>query len=331
MNDQEDFDPAEADVNTIVDTVAWNPDGTLLALAYGDYFGPENQENLWVRVVDVGTGQVIFTTSHEGRAELAWSPAGEELYVVSDTGAIQRYHVATGAVQAALDGRDSREWSWESMSLSPDGSRIAAIFSRPVSTQEITIYDAQTLQPVARVDLGFTKAAENALSWIGYNPDGTLLATTGWDGIVRIWSADTLSPLVALVTSPGERLLTGDWSIDGRLAVGGTDRHITIWNVSAEQIINSFDVASELDGLSWHPDGRQIAADAGGVWDTITGQQVQSIGVRLSSAIDWSPSGVLAYGIWTVERLQIDPDANPVGILVFLLSVPPLQLPTPPK
>ncbi len=331
MNAQGSTDPQEADARTIVDAVAWSPDSALVAVASGDYFGPDGMENFWVRVVNVATQQVVRTLPHKGAAHLAWSLSGQELFIGSRNGSIERYNVMSGVLQAALAGRDPLIWySLEHMSLNPDGSRIAALFSRTVGNQEFTIYNAQTVQPLVSVDLAFTSEGETLLSWVGYSPDGTLLATTGWDGVVRIWDANTLSPLKTLSTSPGERLYAGDWSADGRLAVSGTDRRITIWNVSSEQIINSLNIVGHTRGMRWHPDGRQIAtSSSGAVWDAVTGQRVQTFSLNSSEALDWSPSGVLAYGISADERIEIAPDANPLSVLASVVTVPPLPTPTP--
>jgi WD40 repeat protein len=329
MNAQTDPDDPEFGVNTMVDAVAWSPDGSMIALASGDYWESAQVENLQVRVVNVATQQVVLTAPQDGRAKLAWSPSGTDLFIGSGSGAIQRYHVPTGSLQAALDSRDLRIWSGrESMSLSPDGSRIAAIFQRTVGNVEFAIYDSQSLQPVLSVDLPFTSQDKNTLTWVGYSPDGSLLATTGWDGMVRLWNANTLAQVAALSTSPGKRLYAGDWSADGRLAVGGWDRYLTVWNVSTHQIITRIEVGSAGSDLRWHPDGRQIATSGGRVWDTVTGQRVQtSSPVGGYWGLDWSPSGVLVYGKEMEGRLILQPNENPLGSLASLTTVQ--SLPTP--
>jgi WD40 repeat protein len=329
MNGQKEPDDSELGVSTIVDAVAWSPNGSLLAIGSGDYWGPDGTENFWVRVVNVATQQVVFTAPHQGAVQLAWSPSCADLFIGSRSGAIQRYSVTTGTLQAALAPRKPTIWyTMASMSLSPDGSRIAAIFRRTVGNMEFTIYDTQSFQPVVSVDLPFTSQYGNVLTWVGYSPDGTLLATTGWDGIVRLWDANTLSQVAALNTSPGKRLYTGDWSDDGRLAVGGQDHYISVWNVSAQQIINHNDIGGVGYILRWHPDGRQIATGSGSSWDSVTGQRVQ-VGIPNASAfaIDWSPTGVLAVGIRAEGRLTIPPNDNPVGVLAALCTVPPLPIP----
>src|SRR5262249_23047029 len=82
-----------------------------------------------------------------------------------------------------------------------------------------------------------------------------------------------------------------------------------------------------LYSLRWHPDGRQIATGSGSVWDSITGQQVQASiqnATEIGSAIDWSPSGVLAVGQSVEGRLTLAPNDNPLGSLISLATVSPL-------
>jgi hypothetical protein len=331
MNAQAVIDPENPDMGTLIDAVAWSPDGSLLALGSGVYPG-EGIEDYRVRVVNMATQQVIFTLSMIDRVQLIWSPSGEDLYIASVEDGIQRYRVATGVLQGALAGRAASLWYRMKMSLSPDGSRIAAIYKLTGGHTEFTIYDAQSFQPVVSVDLPLTSQDKNWPTWVGYSPDGSLLATTGRDGVVRLWDANTLSQVAALNTSPGQHLYAGDWSADGRLAVGGQDRYITVWNVSAQQIINRLDTGGSGYSLRWHPDGRQIAVASGAVWDTVTEQQVQahtSNPSQLFHAIDWSPSGVLAVGQSVEGRLTLPPESNPLGSLAALVTVPPLPTPTP--
>jgi WD40 repeat protein len=333
MNAQGVFDPQNPDAGTNLDSVAWSPDGSLLAMGSGIYEVKEGIEDYWVRVVNIATQQVIFSVPLFNPSRLMWNPSGDELYVGSIDGAIRRYDMATGVLLAALAERDIGVWyRMAGVSLSPDGSRIAAIFRRTRGSVEFTIYDTQALQPVVSTDLPFTLQDENTLTWVGYSPDGSLLATTGWDGVVRLWDANTLSQVAALSTSPGKRLYTGDWSADGRLAVGGLDHYITIWNVDTQQIINQIDVGGVGYALRWHPDGRQIATGGGAVWDSLSGQKVQGSAPHPSGlfwAIDWSPSGVLAVGQYVQGRLTLSPDGNPLGSLASVITVPPLPTPTP--
>lgn len=333
MNAQGVFDPDNPDAHTNVDSVAWSPDGSLLAIGSGVYGVMEGIEDYRVRVVNVATQQVIFSVPLFNPSQLIWSPSGDELYVGSIDGAIRRYAVSSSTLQASLAERGMGWYRMEGISIKPDGSRIAAIFTPSGSTyQEFTIYDAQTLQPVISVNVNYGYENETTLTWLGYSPDGTLLATTGWDGVVRLWNASTLSEIAALSASPGKRLYAGDWSADGRLAVGGDDKHITIWNVDFQQIINSFNIGGINHGLRWHPDGRQIATLGGGVWDSVSGQKVQPSVSNPSSiywAADWSPSGVLAVGQSAEGRLEMQPNENPLGILASLTTVAPLATPTP--
>ena len=87
-----------------------------------------------------------------------------------------------------------------------------------------------------------TRRGNNASVWlvVAWSPDGTKLASGGWDDKVRIWNTNT---------GQSVQNLTGDlgtvWSVvwnarnAAELASGSRDSTVKIWNVNAGQLVRT--------------------------------------------------------------------------------------------
>jgi len=75
---------------------------------------------------------------------------------------------------------------------------------------------------------------EGQVDCLAWSPDGELLASSGMDGIVRLWLASELR-LVTLLRGHRDLVRAVAWSPDGRtLASGSDDRTIRLWQRSGE-------------------------------------------------------------------------------------------------
>jgi WD40 repeat protein/DNA-binding SARP family transcriptional activator/energy-coupling factor transporter ATP-binding protein EcfA2 len=238
-----------------VQSLAFSADGA--QLASGDWSGA-------IRVWDVQSGQPIGDPIQAHLAavtELAFAPDSQTLRSISDDGTQRTWSAASGdsAEQeiplAGLNG----------MAFSADGSMVAVRDGLTLTVQS-TLDGQLVSQPMVGHDASIHEVA--------FSPDGRLMASAGFDGIVNVWVVATGQLLYPPLAAHDGRVLAVAWSPDGTmLATGGTDARIVLWNA-----LTGAPLGPPLLGhgnwvriLAWTPDGsRLISGDAVGrviTWD----------------------------------------------------------------
>lgn len=105
----------------------------------------------------------------------------------------------------------------------------------------------------------------NAVRAVAWSPDGKVIASGGWDRVVRLWDADTLRQRHEVTAHAGS-VETLAFSSDGRLLVSGGERSIHLWKVSPEGPVHQVVVTVPEHGVkavALSPDGRTLAAGTG--------------------------------------------------------------------
>lgn len=286
-----------------VRTVAWSPDGTMLASGSDD-------TNLLVWGID---GTVHQTIAHPASVfAVAWSPDSQRLvtgsnnqvlFVNAQTGvqlahSIHRHTAAVTSLawtgkkqqlQVVSGGADKRAIVWdtttyhsqtiftrhttpiESVSWAADGQTVAS------SSQggAVRVWNAANGQELHAYYLD----AKVRMRVLAYTPTGATLAVGGEDGIVRLWNADTCQqqaivngvrqcvdvPQRIHVSQTPVRSLA--WSPDGKfLAVGSNDGVFTLWYPGKNQkplLTMTIQPNTPVHSITWAPKGNQLAVAAG--------------------------------------------------------------------
>lgn len=100
---------------------------------------------------------------------------------------------------------------------------------------------------------------------LAVQPGGSLVASGGQDGTVRLWrSADgTLGAAIETGAAWVERLA---WRPDGGRIATTVGRRVSVWTAAGEPVGTSDEHASTVADIAWQPDGARIATAAyGGV------------------------------------------------------------------
>lgn len=277
----------------LVNTFAWNSDGSLLAAAErdgvrlfangdirqpvrllanrGDWIGhstdctaisPDGQRVLAgntegeLRVWDAVTYALLdVIDAHDMTiSDCAYSPDGTRLATGSDDNTVKLWDAASLALLATLPIRDGRDSAFD-VAWSPDGTLIGVGSN---STSTVYVWDAVALTEV------FASRGYATMAWaVAFSPDGQWFAAGYDDGVVRVFPVRDLGPDVAPVAElGGHEAMVQTLAFNGTgdlLAVGASIGVLHLWDVATWTAIARIQAhASGLDALSFAPDGARL-------------------------------------------------------------------------
>jgi WD40 repeat protein len=192
-----------------VSCVTITPDGQTVAAGCGDA----------VRLWDIRTKVLVKEFRHPGPVDaIAFSPDGKLLAAGGGRGpgTVQVWDRYTGRIVVALTapGRAIR--------FNPDGTLLAV-----GSNKTVRLWDVATWQEVST----FREHTELVIS-LAFAPDGKLLATGDWGGILRLWDVAKKRQVISR-RADSHVLGSLAFSPDGRrLVSGGGGGVVRFWDVS---------------------------------------------------------------------------------------------------
>ena len=150
---------------------------------------------------------------------------------------------------------------------------------------------------------------------VAFSPvDATLLATSSWDGTVKLWNV-VAQRNIATLRPKG---FSGAFSSDGvTLATGSWDGLVTLWDVVAQQDISTFKVHTErITSVSFSSDGAILATGSRDgtvkLWDVVSQRNIATLkkhAAEVTSVSFSSDGAILATGsrdgtvkLWDVAR-----------------------------
>lgn len=316
-----------------VESVACSPDGKWIV------------SHAWeeIKVWDAATGAETLTIRvPPGEIEcIGISPNGQRIIVGGERfsaakngqavsgGTVKVWNRATGEEELFLKGHTSRV---RNVMFSPDGKRIVSGSWGRTNPKhfgnggEVIVWDAVTGKQLQH----FQRSSGSHSHGLAISPDGTRIASGGFDEVVKVWHVNGGADLLKLKRELdlGNEVRCVAFSPDRKwLAAGGSLGGVKVWNVVTGKVRLSLKHTTlhEIDSVAFSPDSKRIVSAScqfeGSVevkvWDATSGDEMLAIekhrhtfetlalspdGKRVAAARNWDrPFDLNELKIWDIS------------------------------
>jgi hypothetical protein len=189
-------------------------------------------------------------------AALAYLPSGQ-LLAAGSRGTAFFFDASTGDLQGRLEGLRPRITA---LAFAPDGKQFAAASSATGEAHEARLYEAVSPGGVwERANVVNTHA--DVIHDLAFSPDGTILASCGYDRLIKLWDVEARKELRVL-KDHSDSVYGIAFSPDGKLlASAAADRAVKVWDVATGRRLYTLGESTDwVYAVTWSPDGRHLAA-----------------------------------------------------------------------
>lgn len=210
---------------------------------------------------------------------LAYSPDGK-LLAVGTHKAVRFFDPSAGDEISLLSEQPGKVTA---LTFSHDGYRLAVASCSPGTAGEVYLY-AVSQEWSGRKPERVLAAHKDVILDLAFSPDGKLLATTGYDRLIKLWDVASGKELRTL-KDHSDAVYGLAFSPDGRLlGSAAADRAVKVWDVATGSRLYTLGEATDwLYTVAWSPDGRHLAS--AGVDKSIRVWDVSSTGGKIVHSV----------------------------------------------
>jgi WD40 repeat protein len=228
---------------------------------------------------------------------LAYGPDGK-LLAAGGHNEVLFIDPATGEVVGKLGGQSGKVTA---VAFNPKGDLFAAASGAAGAAGEIRLYKVAPGAVPAGEPLKRIEAHKDVIYDLAFSPDGKMLASCGYDRLIKLWDAAT-SNEIRVLKDHSDAVYSISFSPDGALlASGAADRAVKVWDVETGKRFYTLGESTDwVYSVAWSPDGRHLAA--AGVDKSIRVWEVSAQGGKILHSVFAHES--------PITRLTYAPDGN---------------------
>ena len=126
------------------------------------------------------------------------------------------------------------------LAFSPDGQHLVAASGAPGTAGEVRLYDVPSTGLPDQKPKQVLAAHTDLIYDVTFSPDGKLLATTGYDRLIKLWDV-VGGKEIRVLKDHSDTVYSLSFSPDGKLlASGGHDGTVRVWDLSARKKLLEF-------------------------------------------------------------------------------------------
>jgi WD40 repeat protein len=228
--------------NTLVYSVAFSPDGKMIASASWD-----KTVKLW----NAATGKEITTLNgHSSRIwGLAFSPDSKTIASANRDTTVKLWNTSIGKEITTFNGHSDSVYS---VAFSPDGKTIASASA----DKTVKLWNAATGKEITTFN-----GHSDSVNSVAFSPDGKTIASASADKTVKLWNTATGKEIITL-RGHSSKVNSVAFSPDGKtIASASCDNTVKLWNASTGKEITTFNGHSNwVYSVAFSPDGKTIAS-----------------------------------------------------------------------